>query len=366
MQRVVLHLYADESGNTGPDLMSGGQPLGVTAMVLVDRNQERALAITAEEAVARARYTQPREFKYSGLSKNARGRRVLQEILESVHENGARVFFSLTEKRYLAASFVVETFLDPLWTDGIPVEMLSHVERRKAANLVYQACDDDLLAEFLAACRSTERDLIAAAGERVARRLELHPSEDGPHLANAVAIGLKNPFGWNAAPDAPPRSHRPTPHTFAFLSLLSIADQFLRDTGDVAELIADEDAQFGPVLAEAFRLGRRADLFPSGVSPYGTPGPITQVRGREERRSDAEFGIQVADIVAGMIAAVAQADIAAKDLRELRGLWMALRTSLLASTPSSFWQVSERVLAKLTRSFEELVPPRDGWWWSYG
>jgi hypothetical protein len=51
-EATALHLYADESGNTGPDLMAGSQPLGVTAMVLLDADQERAIA-TAQRSAAR-------------------------------------------------------------------------------------------------------------------------------------------------------------------------------------------------------------------------------------------------------------------------------------------------------------------------
>lgn len=360
----ALRLYADESGNTGPDLMAGSQPLGVTAMVLLGADQERGIATAVADAAAKARHALPRELKFWRLAKKTQGRRVLQDMMRALRDNGARVFFSLTEKRYLAASFIVETFLDPLWTDGAPVEMLAALERRRAANLVYQVSDDGLLHQFLSACRLADRGLLVAAGERVARRLEVHPAEEAPQLAKALLRGLQDPFDWCMREDAPTRSNRPTPHTFTFLSLLSAVDRYLGATGDVAQLVSDEDAQFGAVLAEAFRLGQRSELFPGGISAYGTPGPITHVLARTEGHSHAEIGIQVADLVAGMVGAAARADVEGTDFADLGAAWMVLREVLADTALSHFWQVSERMLASVSRSFDGLVPPRDEWWWS--
>jgi hypothetical protein len=330
-------------------------------MVLLDGDQEHKIAASIAESAAKVRYTLPRELKFSKLAKNARGRRVLRDAMKAVQSVGATIFFSVTEKRYLAASFVVETFLDPLWTDGAPIAMMSPIERRKAANLIYQACDDRILTEFLVACRAADRDLIVATGERAARRLEIHPSEEGPELANAIMGGLRDPFDWSAPEGAPALSNRPTPHTFTFVPLLGIADRYLRELGQVAQLIADEDAQFGPFLAEAVRLGQCDELFPGGVGPYGTPGPLTHVGERTERRSDDELGIQIADLMAGMIGAASRADMNGENLRGLGEAWAVLRKSLLKAVPSAFWQVSERMLGTLSRSFEGLLPNRDDW-----
>lgn len=358
----ALRLYVDDSGNTGPDLLSTDQPVGVTAMLLLDAHQEDELSAAIDRSRGEAPHRLPPELKFSRISRTGEGRRVLRDVMAALGHCGARLFFGITEKRYMAANLVVETFLDPLWTDGLPLELLTRVERRKAANLVYETCDDFVLSEFLAATRREDQAGVVSAGERVAARLDLHPAEDAPRVAWAVRQGIEDPFDWSKESDEPPLLKRPTANTFTFLSVISVVERHLRDTGGVAEMIADEDKQFGPILAGAFRMGLEARHFPGGVSAYGTPGPIRQIRARKERVSQDELGIQAADLAAGLIAAVAQDDMRGEDPSHEEP-WNEMLSILPSVECSSYWNVSERMLARLTRSFGDMVPPRDGWSW---
>src|SRR5213078_2981045 len=74
-------------------------------------------------------------------------------------------------------------------------------------------------------------------------------------------------------------------------------------------------------------------------------------------------GIQLADICAGLIASVARAS---RDDEPIHRAWASLKAAILGNpVPAGFWQVSERSLRPLTRTFEKLTPPLDaaGWGW---
>lgn len=361
---AVLTLYADDSGNTGHDLLNAAQPLGATAVVLLSPEQLAAMSACIDAARVQVRNRiPPGELKFNQLAKTASGRQMLALVLEGLAAVGATVFFSLVEKRYLAANLVVETFLDPLCTAAAPAEFIDPGERRKASNLVHHVLNDALTAEFLAAMASLDRGALDAVGQRIAGRLTLHPADEGPTLAAVLHRTSADPFDWSQIDDVR-HARRPTPHSFAFAPLLSAVDQHLHKRGVTAVLVADVDAQFGPVLSRAFELARDPANFVGGVNFYGVSGPFERVRSLRHARSEVEPGIQLADLVAGLVATIARADVDGAPIDELAAPRHALRKALLRDAPSTYWQVSESALAKLTRSFGELVPPRDDWWWS--
>src|SRR5262245_6075616 len=88
-------------------------------------------------ALLSSRPQRPRELTYSQLSRRSSGEKFVEQAFEVLEQRRARVFFALVEKTYLAASFLVETFLDPLCSDRVPAEFGKKKMRIMASNLVY-------------------------------------------------------------------------------------------------------------------------------------------------------------------------------------------------------------------------------------
>lgn len=357
-------LYTDESGNTGTALLDAAQPIGVTAIIATEATGKLAIERGINEHARTLRRKLGKELKFSKLCSTPAGCSITATAIRIFDEVGVRVFFSLTEKRYLVASLVGEVFLDPLCTPGVPLDFLDQRLRRLAANLVYETCDDDILTEFHKSYLASASRCIVNVGQRIRARVALHPTADAEFIAKAMNVGIAHPYVPGLPPDVPRLLERPAAHTFTFIPLLAAVDRALQDTEQPATLIADEDRQFGELLETAVAFARDERLFPNGMSAYGVPGPIRCIRGRVEAQSHREFGLQMADLAAGLIGFVARKTLHHSPLNDLTEAWSRMLTVLRRSAPSAYWQVSERCLDTLKSVFLGATPASDNWWWT--
>src|SRR3712207_1915794 len=96
-------LFADDSGNTGPDLMDAVQPYAVTAMLLVGVAAINSLQSQITTIVGKLQQP-PKELKFSKVARRAYGPRLLDDIMGLLPNLGVVPFYSVTEKRYLACA----------------------------------------------------------------------------------------------------------------------------------------------------------------------------------------------------------------------------------------------------------------------
>jgi len=348
-------LYADDSGNTGPDLLNADQPLAVTAIVVVTAEQQSLLDRHVSGLLG-ALTQVPRELKFQRLAKSRKGKALIGRIIELLCDLQLPLFFSVTEKRFLAASLFVEAFLDPICNDNVAPHFSEPSTRKMAANLVNVVSSDDMLRAFLQASREGRTDSLTAVAERVASLLRFHPAPAAPHLAEAIARSAPKPFVPRLNPEHPRLMNRPTAHTFSLVALLWLVDQHLLESGMRASLIADTDLQFGPVLASAFRLATQVDIGPNPYSDFITP--ITHILSRTDAHSDDVLGLQLADLSAGLIAT----SIAAESASVANGnaaAWETLCSMLRNAPPSSYWVTSEGLLRRLSGACRDLLPPME-------
>lgn|GEM_PF-6928248 len=355
-------LYADECGNTGPDLMNREQPFAVTAIVMLTESQEQNLEASLLD-VRRKRQEPSAELKFSKLVRSAKGMSLLAEAMRAIKTSEAKIFFSLVEKRFLAATLVTETLLDPFVSSNVDPVFTQRPNRILATNLVCAACSDALLEDFVHAIRKRDQSIVRGLCGRAIPLVRLHPAPEAAWIADAMESALGQAFDWSTFAEDPPRLGRITPHTFTFAALLAAVDARLTAP---TKLVADADAQFGVLLDKTLELVRDASLFLDGKSAYGVPGPVRHISARKEADSSLTPGIQAADLIAGLTAAIARAAVEqGTGLVGAKPAWSELHAALVSSRPSSYWVVTESTLAKLSTDFAGLPPSHEEGWWRW-
>jgi hypothetical protein len=358
----MVVIYTDDSGNTGPELLDANQPFGATAFVLLDPSAEErvraAIPVLLENLAQR-----PKELKFSGLAKRKSGASFIASLMRLISESGAQLYFSLTEKRYLAATIIVEAFLDPICNDDVPHVLLTREVRTLAANLVASVSNDALLRDFMSSFATRDAYGMRSAVASIGPRLRLHPSHHAPDIAAIFERACTNPCVAPSTPEDPPLSLRPTAHTFTFISILSHIDQCLQKRDLQARIVADMDLQFGDVLNLAFDLARSERSFPNPYSCHIQQ--ITHVVNRTSADSSQVLGLQLADICAGLLAGMARARGLPLEQPALDEAWSTTKAHLLGHAPAGWYQVSEHAIRELQPTFGRLLPllERDSYDW---
>ena len=350
----MLNIYTDDTGNTGPALLDSTQPVAVTAMVLLAPDEEER--VLPEVSRLKSMLQQPpAELKFKNLVKRDSGRALIDSVMRTIRDMGVRVLFSVTEKRYLAASLFVETFLDPLCTPGVPDSFKTHEMRTMAANLVYRVSAGDSLDLFMRAFGAHDPAAITATGRRFILLLQLHPADEAPALAEVLNSVIDKPYIHDGGEGIPRLLGRPTALTYTHAHLLHAVDECLHQAGQTGRLLADNDLQFGELLNASFEVARDPSIYPH---PYAIRDlPVTRITERLAVDSKDYLGVQLADLCAGVMAAAANAGFSDSPPAVPPIGWVDLQSATLAlRTPAIYWQASEQMIRALQPSFGKLLP----------
>ncbi len=351
----MSRLYCDESGHTGPNPFDPKQPVFVLALVELDDHQERSLEQTIRRIREQTKFLSPMELKFSSLKGSPEGYRAIREVGMVLADVGARAYFSVVEKRFLAPVLVVETFADPSLNSAVPDASRDGGYRRWLANVIYEAIDGKLLEEFFHAAQDGDAVRVRAIGTRLISRLRLHPSDRVLSACDSLEEGLEQPWLFAHEDEGP---WFPNPVMYGFGNLLVAADKVLEDGDRRADIVADVDREFGPVLGRALEILRESSPFINGRSAYGMPGPIRNIERRIEVASHESFGVQIADLMAGVVRWVAVATSENMGLQpDHASVWEPFR--LLGTRGWCWWQASETFLRKLRATFHGLLPSLD-------
>ncbi len=108
-----MHLYCDESGNTGSHLLDPQQPVFALAATSLDTEAAKAL-------VAPLLSASQTEAKYSVLRRSSRGQTALVALFESRLLTPEVASVVMTDKRYYLATQLVDKLIEPpLYEAGI-------------------------------------------------------------------------------------------------------------------------------------------------------------------------------------------------------------------------------------------------------
>jgi hypothetical protein len=375
MKAALHRLYCDESGNTGPRLLQTDQPFFVYAFVLltpkaVKTIHREVVRFYSEEGI------QIEDLKSSDLWSSSRGMRRYERIGTLLAQSGALVYFSIVEKRYQACVLIVETFLDPAYNPSAPgaellaawfaenqrrIPALTNDEVRQAAvaeavkynrwlaEQLFACLDDEMLDRFLAAQKADDVPRVRIVGDMVAKRLMLHHNDLTVDAGRRILKGLDDFFRFGERiPGAPINIHLPAGQQAAFVPGLVYVNRHLRSVNIPATLVCDEDRQFGEVLKHAFEQECNRAAAPYAWQ-FGHTESLTHITDIEQVTSDNSFGVQLADLAAGLVNRVAVAKVQNRRLTVHQRRVLAAWRPTFAALRNHFFMASNTTLLRVRR-----------------
>ncbi|WP_241475240.1 DUF3800 domain-containing protein [Priestia flexa] len=135
-----FNIYCDESGNSGGNYLDQQQPFYVLSGWLVPQN----ISYIPKNMVKRFKdlyYGEKEELKGSEILRSNIGQHNANTLFREIGEY-CTPFYVIAEKRYCIAAKIVETYLDPIHNNKIPIEHTwKNAERKDIADLIYNTCE---------------------------------------------------------------------------------------------------------------------------------------------------------------------------------------------------------------------------------
>lgn len=350
MHHELATIYCDESGNTGPDLLSKAEPFFVYAWVLLTKEQETVVASQISELLEREKLPLSTELHSVTMWQSTRGCHRWDEVLRILHNAGGTVFITYSEKLFELCVYIVETYLDPDHNPEVRGHLLDIEFKRLLGNAIRSSISEDLLRLFLKACNADDIVALKSFGATLARVLALHPDNRISGVAGVVTAGLDNFYRFGERiQNAPVNMHLTSSHITLFMLPLLYINEKLDNFQLKARLVRDKDLQFGGALDFAYK-----SL--SEVSPE-----LWNIVSSEEDNSSRLRGLQVADLAAGITARVLRAKYVKSPLKPNQWtIWKSLRGSLLWGT-WSYQLTSNECEARLLPLWNDNYP-NESWY----
>lgn len=320
--KEVATIYCDESGNTGPNLLSKSDPFFVFAWVLLTKDQEAIVASKISGLHKKEGLPLSTELRSVTMWQSTRGLRRWDEVFRILHNAGGTVFITYSQKIFELCVFMVETYLDPDQNPEVRGYLLDIEFKRLLANSILSSISEDLLRFFLRACNADDIAALKSFGTTLSRLISLHPDNRISSVAQVINAGLDNFYRFGKRiQNAPANMHLTSGHITLFsLPLLYICER-LDNFQLKARLVRDKDLQFGGTLDLAYKML-------SELSPE-----FWNIVSSEEGKSSELRGLQIADLAAGITARILRAKYARRTPKPNQwAIWKSLRGSLLWGT----------------------------------
>jgi hypothetical protein len=149
-----LHVFCDESGNTGSNFLDADQPVYVLAGWGV--KFDGLLSASALVESSRSRYGIRGELRAKNLLKTQTGCKAAADLIDKLSAHRCFPIFTIVEKRYAVAAKIVDTYLNYVYNPQAPkIVGFDAVACQELADLF---CDipEDLLRRFAAAYRTLD------------------------------------------------------------------------------------------------------------------------------------------------------------------------------------------------------------------
>lgn len=304
--------YLDESGNTGgltskDGLAFGGQPLFVLACLGVDDLGSLQQEV---EHLRNAHRIQAAELKFSAIRRKPD---FAIALLEFVRATDLPVMIEAVDKRFVVCTYVIECLIMPPYSPkdfGPEARAIKNVFADYLAHFI----PDAVLLAFIQACeRETHADLAVAfaalndwlaplARNDVTDALRLFASDTYTDF-KAFDVGDRTVFDhYLPVPDTTRRGNRVwmLSHVTSLINIYARINMMRNRDVSGVRLVHDEQMQFDAALTDGKALsegplGRNMPPMPMADFSFDEKAQL------EFRNSDAEFGIQLADLLAGMV-----------------------------------------------------------------
>lgn len=255
----TAHVYCDESGNSGPNLLDRAQPVYVLGGWLVP-TQFVSQAEAVVEDLSRALRITAGEVHGVTVLRSRKGQEALDGFMSAMGKAGAIPVYDISEKRYWIAGKVVETYLDSFYNHEVPWEFYNDILAKQELADEISEFPDEYLHEFAAAYRSADEEALKRSALPFATLFEL---KQKLRLASWFRSSIRN-LAEVAEAERKVTASLPAralgtvnlPVLASFFSLVeSLARHYRME--DV-EIFHDESKEFGPAYEWAFDLHKRA------------------------------------------------------------------------------------------------------------
>lgn len=297
-----MFAYVDETGNTGSNVFDANQPWFMTAALLTKSNFDVVYGARVK--------TIARRFGKDALHANELGLERLDgiaaDILKILKDADARFFLSRLEKRYLAATKVMDTLFDSGENLAVPwhvynVKYLKLIMTFKLASFIV----DEKLARLVWSClheknRNKAYGLFDEACALILSRVSNVPDERSRTvIREATEWARANPYEIHITSDTKQMRHGHSPNLVAFSNLLDGIDAVSKSWGrTVKEIVHDEQEEFQRTIQTWHALFANASdetIHIFGNEPYS----LQRAANSKIRivRDEASPGIQMADVL---------------------------------------------------------------------
>ncbi|BAD65377.1 hypothetical protein ABC2843 [Shouchella clausii KSM-K16] len=258
-------IYCDEAGNTGTNYLDKDQPFYVLSGWFIERN----LAYKAKDAVQsllKNNYPQATELKGSKLLKNNKGISFCYEVIKTLGQHHAFPFFVITEKKYLFAAKMVESFFDPEYNSRINLWFLSDNSfKKQLAELIYYNCDE-ALEKYLLVSKEPKIELIEDAFLSLEENLNRAGYDQVVYALKGVKENLSAILDEEQTTlNAYKKGAMKTPNLPVFVDFIQMIEKFSRQTKvKKIRMFHDDISQFNeayPELHKLFSKNKNQDVF---------------------------------------------------------------------------------------------------------
>ena len=254
-------IYCDESGNTGPDLLSKSAPFFVYAWVLLTKEQEEQITKEISELLIKENLPPSTELHSVKMWQSSRGCHRMDKVLRSVHNAGGTIFITFSEKLFHACVFIIETYMDDFQNPKVTGQYREIEFKRLLANVIRSSISQNQLKLFLQACKVDDVQTLKSFGLTLARMLAHHPDSRISATAQVIEAGIGNIYRFGRRiEDAPSNMHLMTDHIPLFSLPLLYIDQKLDQFQLKAKLVRDQDFQFGETLDFTYKIMREKEF----------------------------------------------------------------------------------------------------------
>lgn len=342
-------LYCDESGNTGPNLLSTIDPFFVYAWVLLTKEQEESIEQQISDLLRKEGLPSSTELRSVNMWQSSRGCYRMDEVLRAVHNAGGTIFITFSEKLFELCIFIIETYMDDPQNPKVIEQFRDITYKRLLANTIRNSISRDLLRLFLKACNADDIQTLKGFGLRLAKMLALHPDNRVSAAAPIIKSGIENIYRFGERIEKTPANiHLTTSHITVFSLPLLYIDDKLSQFQLKAKLVRDQDFQFGESLDLAYKMMLEKEL------------GIRNVTSCEEGLSNQLRGLQIADLAAGITTRVLRAKYFRHSLKHYQwSIWKSLLGSLLFGS-WSYQLTSDDCEVKITSLLKDI--PDESWY----
>lgn len=334
-------IFCDEFGNTGPNLFDLSQPVFLYAFLVIARDHLQIVEAETRRVCETGQLDRS-ELKSSRLWSRAIHR--YSAIGEILAQHGAHACISVVEKRYQACSMIVETYLDPVFNEHVPVDVPQRLFHQTFADAAYDSLHDDGIKDFLAAVHADNPQMISDVGRRISGELRSHSNDLVKDAAVRMELRDDRVFRYcQRRPELPRNSHIPASQYAVFHPGIEKLDRALETLGAKALLIRDDDRQFKYLLDVVFSYAQKLDDMPE-VRAYGAQRQLSCILGCRNASSAEEFGLQLADLAAGLFGRIVMAALAGQPLDPSRRHALEAWRPLLLPRNDHYWMLADATM----------------------